>query len=125
VSDSVVVIDLERCRARIAKLCALGDGWNNGGGLAATAEAAAAASRLLSSRARLAGSCHIYPADDGGLLLELVHAGWDYGIEIGPEGEPTVYGVQVEGPDAIGTRLFAASSHEFMSFLDSLTGQAA
>jgi hypothetical protein len=89
-----------------------------------TQEAVAAANRLLSARPRLAGSYHIYPGDAGGVLFEFVHSGWDYSVEIGPNGEIEIYGVQVDGPGDLDAKVFPSMGEDALKFLDSLTGDA-
>jgi len=123
VIDGAVVSDLERCRTRISKLGELTEGWNNGDGVPIRPDAATAAFRLLAARPRLAGRYHIYPTDEGGLLMEFVYEGWDYGIEIGPNGAPAIYGVQLDGPGEFDTRSFGAVSVEFLACLDERTGE--
>jgi hypothetical protein len=110
VIDAAVVANLERCKERISGLRALEIGWHDGNGLAISSEAAATAARLLTARPSLSGSYHIYPMDDGGLLFEFVHTGWDYSIEIKPQGAIEIYGVQVDGPEDI-----ASSARELLS----------
>jgi hypothetical protein len=122
VIDAAVVANLERCKARISTLRALKKGWHDGDGLAITDAAAAVAARLLTARPGLSGSYHIYPMDDGGLLFEFVHAGWDYSTEIGPQGAIEIYGVQVDGPREVDTKGFETVNDDFLGHLDGLTG---
>jgi hypothetical protein len=121
VIDAAVVANLDRCRVRIATLRELKKGWHDGDGLAITDEAAAAAARLLTARPSLSGSYHIYPMDDGGLLFEFVHAGWDYSTEIGPKGAIEIYGVQVDGPRDVDAKGFESVNDDFLVHLDRLT----
>jgi hypothetical protein len=123
VIDEALVTNLARCRARIAALRTLQDGWHDGDGAAITNEAEAAASRLLTARPRVAGSYHIYPAETGGFLIEFVHNGWDYAVEIGPKGSVGIYGVQVDGPGEVDNREFDAVNSDFFELFDSLTGE--
>ena len=87
-------------------------------------EAVSAAVKLLSARPLLAGACHIYHTDEGGVLFEFVHSGWDYAAEVTPVGGLEIYGVQVEGPGDLDTKEFAAINDEALQFLDRLTGDA-
>ena len=120
--DAKVVADLERCRERIGVLASLQQGWHDGDGLAPAPEAVANAGRLLSARPQLAGSYHIYPTEEGGILFELVHAGWDYSVEAGPRGAVEIYGVQVDGPGDLDTAKFQGINEDALKFLDGLTG---
>jgi hypothetical protein len=122
VIDAAVIANLQRCKERISALRKLEKGWHDGGGLAITQEAAAAAARLLTARPSLSGSYHIYPMDDGGLLFEFLYAGWDYSVEINPRGEIEIYGVQVDGPEDVDARDFATVNGDFLSHLDGLIG---
>ena len=122
--DAALVAILERCRMRIQSITSLKDGWHEGDGKAVTQEALVAAERLLSARPRLAGSYHIYPTDAGGVLFEFVRSGWDYSVEIGPNGEIEIYGVQVDGPGDLDTKVFHSIGEDALKFLDSLTGDA-
>ena len=123
VIDETIAANLERCRARVDALCALEGGWHDGGAVAITDEATSAVSRLLSARPHLAGSFRIYPTETGGFLLELVHRGWDYGIEIGPTGSVEIYGVRVDGPDEVYNETFGAIDDVFFERFDTLTGE--
>ena len=122
--DAALVANLERCRKRIQAMAGLKDGWHDGDGRAVTPEAIATADRLLSARPRLAGSYHLYPTDMGGVLFEFVHSGWDYSVEIMPNCEIEIYGVQVDGPDEIDTIEFSSMDEAALKFLDSLTGES-
>jgi hypothetical protein len=123
VIDEALVTNLERCRARIASLRTLPDGWHDGDGATITDEAATAASHLLTARPSMAGSYHIYPAETGGFLFEFVHNGWDYALEIGPSGSVGIYGVQVDGPGEVDNREFGAVNSDFFELFDRLTGE--
>jgi hypothetical protein len=122
--DAALVADLERCRVRIRSIASLNDGWHDGDGKTVTHKAVVAAEKLLSARPRLAGSYHIYPTDAGGILFEFVHAGWDYSVETGPNGEIEIYGVQVDGPGDLNTKVFSSIDEDSLKFLDGLTGDA-
>ena len=120
--DAALAANLERCRTRIKSIATLNNGWHDGDGLAVTQPAIAVAERLLSAQARLAGQYHIYPTDEGGILFEFVHEGWDYAIEVMPLGAVEIYGVQVEGPGEIDSKVFPSLTEEALNFLDNLTG---
>ncbi len=120
--DAALVANLERCRARIKSIAALGDGWRDGDGLAVSEKAVVAAEKLLAARPRLAGSYHIYPTDEGGILFEFVLAGWDYAIEAKSHGAVEIYGVQMEGSANLDSKEFAGVDAEALKFLDSLAG---
>jgi len=120
--DANVVADLERCRIRIAALASLQGGWHDGDGLTPTPEAVTTAGRLLSARPPLAANYHIYPTDEGGILFEFLHAGWDYSVEVGPDGTVEIYGVQVDGPGDLETETFPGIYDAALKFLDDLTG---
>ena len=122
--DAALEANLERCRMRIQSIASLKDGWHDGDGKGVTQRAVAAADRLLSARPRLAESYHIYPSDAGGVLYEFVHSGWDYSVEIGPNGDIEIYGVQVDGPGDLDTKIFPSMDEDALKFLDSLTGDA-
>ena len=113
VIDAKVVADLAVCRDRIASLVSLGDGWHNGSGKSTTHAAVATASRLLARKPGLAESYSIFPTDMGGLLFEFSRRGWDYSIEIGPEGMVEIYGTETIGDKEIDTEALDASSDEF------------
>ena len=122
--DAALEANLERCRMRIQSIASLKDGWHDSDGKGVTQRAVAAADRLLSARPRLAESYHIYPSDAGGVLYEFVHSGWDYSVEIGPNGDIEIYGVQVDGPGDLDTKIFPSMDEDALKFLDSLTGDA-
>ena len=122
--DAAVVANLERCRERIASIAGLAHGWHDGDGKAAAPEAISAAVKLLSARPSLAGTYHIYPTNDGGVLFEFVHSGWDYSVEVTPIGGIEIYGVEVEGPGDLDTMEFTTIDEAALKFLDSLTGDA-
>ena len=109
---------------RIQSFESLKDGWHNGDGNTVTRQAVVAAERLLSARPRLAGSYHIYPTDAGGVLFEFVHSGWDYSVETGPDGKIEIYGVQVDGPGDLETKVFPSIDEDTLKFLDGLTGDS-
>lgn len=120
--DATLVANLDRCRLRIRSIATLVDGWHDGRGLAVTRAAVAAAERLLSARPRLAGSYHIYPTDEGGILFEFVHASWDYAIDALPHGAVEIYGVAVDGPGELDNKEFPGINDETLKFVDTLTG---
>ena len=122
--DAALVANLERCRMRIQSIASLKDAWRDGDGTAVTQEAVVAAERLLSARPRLAGGYHIYPTDAGGVLFEFVHSGWDYSVEAGPNGEIEIYGVQVDGPGDLDTKVFPSMDEDALKCLDCLTGNS-
>lgn len=122
--DAAMVANLERCCTRLAALAELADGWHDGDGKAIAPAAISAAGKLLSARPLLAEIFHIYPTDNGGVLFEFVHSGWDYSIEATPVGQIEIYGVQVEGPNDLDTIEFAAMDGDVLQFLDSLTSGA-
>lgn len=90
--------NLDRCRTRIAELAAIKDGWHDGGGLAPTSKAVSGALRFLSLRPAMPPDCGVYPTDDGGLLFEFTHEGWDYSVEVMPSGTVEIFSVQLHGP---------------------------
>jgi hypothetical protein len=120
--DAALVANLERCRMRIESIASLEDGWHNGVGRTVTQSAVMAAKRLLSARPRLAGSYHIYPTEMGGILFEFMHTGWDYSIEAGPNGKIEIFGVQVDGPNELDTKVFPSMNEDALKCLDGLTG---
>ncbi len=76
------VSDVERCRARIAELAALANGWSDGCGVGTTPAATKAGLAWLDLTAELAGSYSIEPMRSGGLLFKFYAHDWDYRIEI-------------------------------------------
>lgn len=122
VIDAEMGANLARCRTRLSTLCSLRDGWHDGSGLAVTAQAVAAATRLLTARPRLAEIYHIYPTDNGGILFEFISLGWDVSIEVGPQGAAEIYGVQVDGPQDMDTKHFEVIGGQFFECIDALTG---
>jgi hypothetical protein len=121
--DAALVGNLERCRERIQAIADLQDGWRDGDGNHVTQQAIVAAKRLLSARPQLAGGYHIYPTEVGGILFEFVHSGWDYSVEISPNGEIEIYGVQVDGAGDLDAQAFPSINVDALAFLDSRTGQ--
>ena len=113
---------MNQCRASIESIASLEDGWHDGVGRAVTQSAVMAAETLLSTRPRLAGSYHIYPTEMGGILFEFMHAGWDYSIEAGPNGEIEIFGVQVDGPNELDTKVFPSMNEDALKCLDGLNG---
>ena len=113
VIEAKVVADLAVCRDRIASLVSLGDGWHNGSGKTPTHAVVATASRLLARKPGLAGIYSIFPTDMGGLLFEFSRRGWDYSIEIGPEGMVEIYGTETAGGKEMDTDALDASGDEF------------
>lgn len=109
-------------RMRIESIANLEDGWHDGVGKAVTPSAVMAAKGLLSARPRLAGKCHIYPTEMGGILFELMHTGWDCSIEVRPNGEIEIFGVQVDGPNELDTKLFPSMNEDALKCLDGLSG---
>lgn len=122
--DDTLGANLKRCRERIQSISGLEDGWHDGEGNRPTQEAVAAAERLLSARPGLARGYHIFPTEVGGILLEFVHSGWDYSIEIAPNAEIELYGIEVDGPGDMDSRMFDGVNDDVLSFLDSLTGDS-
>jgi hypothetical protein len=120
--DAALIADLERCRNRIESIANLKQGWNTGDGEAVTPVAIEAAEKLLSSRPRLAGSYHIYPTNVGGILFEFVQSGWDYSIEIAPNGGVEIYGVEIDGAGDYDTTPFVGMDEEALKALDELIG---
>ena len=97
VHQDPVVIQIGKCRERIASLADLQDGWHDGTGKAPSASAVAVASVLIDRNPTRAGIYSIFPTENGGLLFEFVHAGWDYSVEIRPDGSVEVYGIELNG----------------------------
>jgi hypothetical protein len=122
VIDAKVVADLERCRKRIECLSVLQNGWHDGSGAAPSPEAVATAKRLLSARPQLAGGYRLYPTDEGGIMFEFLHNGWDYSVDVLSSGKIEVYGVQVDGPDDLDATAFEGIDDNALTFLDGLTG---
>lgn len=123
VIDAKVVADLAACRERITSLLSLSDGWHSGFGRSPTHAAAATASRLLARRPGMAGTYRIFPTDLGGLLLEFTRHGWDYSIEISPEGMVEIYGTDTASDEEMETVALDASSEEFARQFDRVTGE--
>ncbi len=82
------------------------------------------ASRLLARKPRFAGHYRIFPTDPGGLLFEFVREGWDYAIEIHPDGALEIYGVESDGTGETGTDVLDMSSDAFINEFDRVTGGA-
>ena len=122
--DAAMVANLERCRKRLAALAELAEGWHDGNGKAMAPAAISAARKLLSARPLLAEFYYIYPTDNGGVLFEFVHSGWDYSVEVTPVGGIEIYGVQLEGSGDLDTTEFGAIHEDALQFLDSLTVDA-
>ena len=95
--DEHAVADMYRRRDRIAALSSLADGWYDGSGKALTLAAVSAGNSLLMRSPGSASLYRIFPTDVGGLLFEFTRAGWDYSIEIAPDGRAEIYGVEEEG----------------------------
>jgi|HubBroStandDraft_1064217.scaffolds.fasta_scaffold22214_3 hypothetical protein len=123
VIDAKVVADLAICRDRIASLRTLNDGWNNGSGKPPTPAAALTASRLIARKPAMAGTYSIFPTEIGGLLFEFSRKGWDFSIEIGPAGLVEIYGTETVGDKEMETDALDASSHEFASEFEKVTGE--
>ncbi len=120
--DAEVVADLERCRGRISALSSLPDGWHDGAGKAPTPDCIASAHRLLACNPGLAASYSIFPTDEGGLLFEFMQGGWDYSIEIGPNGKAEIYGVESDGEGEMGTEVLDVDSEMFRAKFDEVAG---
>jgi hypothetical protein len=120
--DAALGVNLRRCRERIQAIANLEDGWHDGSGERVMQEAVVEAKKLLSARPQFAGEYHIYPTDTGGILFEFVYSGWDYSVEIGPNGETEIYGVQVDGPGDLPIRKFPNINEDALKFLDGVTG---
>ena len=123
VIDAEVVANLARCRDRISSLRSLQDGWHDGVGKAPTFTAFTTADRLLARKPRMAGSYRVFPTDTGGLLFEFVQSGWDYAVEIGPDGTLEIYGVEIDGRGEMDTETLEVDSDEFIKKFDSVTGE--
>ncbi len=122
VIDAKTFADMDVCRSRISSLVALREGWHDGQGKSPTNASAATALRLLSRKPGMAASYRIYPTDDGGLLIEFVRAGWDYGFEIAPSGTIEIFGTDASGDAEFGTDALDANGSEFLSHFDRITG---
>jgi hypothetical protein len=109
---------LSRCRARLAHLEILKQGWLAGGGNAIGAAALAGANILLSKRPAFSKVFSIYPTEEGGVLFEFETAGWDLAVEFSATGEVELYGVQVDGDEEIAPRRFADVTPQFLEELD-------
>ena len=120
--DAKVVADLERCRNRIGVLSFLADGWHDSTGKAPTLAATGAALRLLARNPGLAGHYRIFPTDAGGILFEFAKEGWDYSIEIGPDGRAEMYGVETDGGDEMETGMLDFDGQDFRARFDEAAG---
>jgi len=110
--------DLLRCRNRIAELSALSDGWHDGAGRRIADDAVELANRFLSKRPTLSKQYHIYPTEEGGILVEFEANLWDISVEFLPEGGVELYGVQIDGAEELQPVHFSDIDGDFMTAFD-------
>jgi hypothetical protein len=120
--NAKVVADLQRCRDRIEVLASLSDGWHDGAGKKPTQASVAVGLTLLARNPGLAGSYRIFPTHAGGLLFEFPQGGWDYSIEINPEGQAEIYGIESEGDGEMETGLLDVNEEAFRQEFDKAAG---
>jgi hypothetical protein len=113
---------MDRCRNRIADLSLLGDGWHDGSGRAPTNLATSAGRALLTRNPRMAALYRIFPTEAGGLMFEFVRNGWDYSVEIGPDGRAEIYGVEENGDDEMETGTLDVEGQDFHRWFEQVTG---
>ncbi|MFM0454151.1 hypothetical protein PQR21_27535 [Paraburkholderia nemoris] len=121
--DAQIGAELLRCRARLADIRNLRDGWHEGGGLRIHDAAVAAAEKFLLKRPSLCGAYKIYPTEEGDVLFEFESNGWDFSLEFGETGNIEIYGIQVDGPGEMEPLLFDEIGDDFMKEFDSRVGR--
>ncbi|UEM08307.1 hypothetical protein J4G43_026205 [Bradyrhizobium barranii subsp. barranii] len=110
--------DLLRCRNRLAELRALSDGWHDGVGRRIADDAVELANRFLGKRPTLSKRYHIYPTEEGGILIEFEANSWDISVEFLPGGGMELYGVQIDGADELQPVQFSDIDGDFMAAFD-------
>ncbi len=70
----------------------------------------------------MAGLYRIFPTESGGLLFEFTRAGWDYSVEIAPNGQAEIYGIEENGEGEMDTGHLDFESQEFRSQFEHVTG---
>jgi len=120
--DDQVLADMDNCRNRIAALSSLVDGWHDGSGKSPTLAATNAGYALLARNPGMASHYRIFPTEAGGLLFEFARAGWDYSVEISPDGQAEIYGVEDGHAGEMETGSLDFEGPEFRLRFDRVTG---
>lgn len=118
VFDADVSADLERCRTRLAELRQLESGWHDGEGVALKSAAIEAAEKLIAKRWGLAGAYRIFPTEEGGVLIEFEHNGWDFSLEFSPAGSVEMFGVEIDGLGEKEPQSFRQLDDDFFNKFD-------
>ena len=107
---------------QISDLRKLSTGWLDGNGQEISQLAIQGARSVLDNAAVLAGSCGIFPTSIGGVSFEFVRDGWDYTIELLPDGQIEFYGIEIEGPEEIEPISFEGVNDRFLGKLQERIG---
>ncbi|MHC3127514.1 hypothetical protein OB03_09555 [Brevundimonas sp. GN22] len=123
--DDITVVAPARSEM-ISSLKNLSSGWLDGErGAVIQDHALEAASLLLDLEVSRSKDIKIYPTENGGVLLEFLHGGWDYSVEINEDRSIEFFGIEVDGSGEFGPSEYAGYSVEFIKeFENKISGKA-
>lgn len=122
--DLGLVFDVSTGKAltQIDSLSELEDGWADGHGRQISETAISVAKDIARSTPGLAELYRIFPREDGGILFDFEVNGWDLSIEVSSSGLLELYGIGVDGSQAIEPISFIGVNGEFLEKLANLSG---
>lgn len=106
----------------IDQMAALEDGWLDGYGSAVSERVREQAKSFLISFNRLPSFYAVAPTEEGGILLEYINNGWDYGIEFNADLSSCVFGIKVGEKEEFSEEFSAAQSKKFASRVKATLG---
>lgn len=110
--------------ARIIELRSLEKGWLDGDGEAIRQSVVKLARSVLHRRPDLTQSrLGIFPTEEGGISMEFSKNGWEYAIELLPEGGVQAYGTEIDGSRTMAPTTFDELGDAFWTEIDSRIGR--
>ena len=110
--------------ARIVELRLLGKGWLDGDGEPIRQSVIKLARSLLHRRPDITQArLGIFPTEEGGLTIEFCKSGWEYAIELLPDGGVQTYGTELDGVRTSPTATFDELSDLFWAEIESKIGR--
>lgn len=107
----------------IDEMAMLEDGWLDGFGKAVSFSVRDSAKKFLVSSNRFPAFYAVAPTEEGGILLEYDHDGWDYGIEFNSDGTFCVFGIELDGSNEFSETFSAGEFKLFLSKVKETLGQ--
>lgn len=110
--------------SRVSELRLLKDGWLDGNGETIRQGAIKLARAILHRRPDITKSkLGIFPTEEGGITMEFSKNGWEYAIEMLPEGGIQTYGTEIDGGGSSGPVGFDELGDDFWTELTATIGR--